>query len=225
MPDTKFSWRGLREHLRRYIWIYLIGIALCLVGTGLLWTTTAPRLSIRQTVTVYLVDSYSNGDMLGDVAADMLSGIRSTDPSIEQVSFESLLYNDNEYTSAMLLMTRLAVGEGDAFLACQSAADSLVASGALVPLDDYVADGWLAGFGLEPWYATWRDEQTGESETYLAGLRLDGVDALIRRGAFNNEGALLCVANNGGNVESTMKALEIMMRDLTEESNAGTEAE
>ena len=45
--------------------------------------------------------------------------------------------------------------------------------------------------------------------------------------AFNNEGAFLCVANNGGNVETTMKALEYMMEDLmalsTEEADAGTE--
>ena len=36
MPDTKFSWRALREHLRKYFWIYLIGIAVCMLGTNLL---------------------------------------------------------------------------------------------------------------------------------------------------------------------------------------------
>ena len=32
MPDTKFSLPALREHLRKYLWVYLIGIALCLAG-------------------------------------------------------------------------------------------------------------------------------------------------------------------------------------------------
>ena len=225
MPDTSFSWRGLREHIRRYLWIYLIGMAVCLLATSLLWTTTAPRLSYDEVITVFLVDTYSNGELLEDVAADMLAGVQAVDPTVKQVSFESLMYDENEYTSAMLLVTRLAVGEGDAFLASQAAAEALVSNQALVHLDDYCADGWLAEYGLEPWYGTWRDEETGESETYLAGLRLDGVDALVERGAFNNEGALLCVANNGGNVESTMRALETMMADLTEEDHAGTEAE
>ncbi len=225
MPDTSFSWRGLREHLRRYLWIYLLGVALCLVGTGLLWTTTAPRLDYDEVITVFLADTYSNGELLQDVAADMLADAQAVDPAVKQVSFDSLLYDENEYTSGMLLVTRLAVGEGDAFLACQAAAETLVSSQALVHLDDYCADGWLAEYGLEPWYGTWRDEETGESETYLAGLRLDSVDALVRRGAFNNQGALLCVANNGGNVEGTMRALETMMAILTEEDHAGTEAE
>ena len=225
MPDTSFSWRGLREHLRRYLWIYLIGVAVCLLGTSLLWTTTAPRLSYDEVITVFLVDTYSNGELLEDVAADMLAGVQAVDPTVKQVSFDSLMYDENEYTSAMLLMTRLAVGEGDAFLASQTAAEALVSYQALVHLDDYCADGWLAEYGLEPWYGTWRDEETGESETFLAGLRLDSVDALVERGAFNNEGALLCVATNGSNVENTMKALEVMMADLTEAEHAGTEAE
>ena len=52
MPDTKFSWRGLREHLRKYFWIYLLGVALCLVGTNLLWTMTRPQFSNEEVVTV-----------------------------------------------------------------------------------------------------------------------------------------------------------------------------
>ena len=112
MPDTSFSWRGLREHLRRYLWIYLLGVALCLVGTGLLWTTTAPRLDYDEVITVFLADTYSNGELLNDVAADMLADAQAVDPAVKQVSFDSLLYDENEYTSGMLLVTRLAVGEG-----------------------------------------------------------------------------------------------------------------
>ena len=225
MPDTSFSWRGLREHLRKYLWIYLLGIALCLAGGDLLWTVTAPRLSNAEVVTVYLADVFSNPDPLADVAADMLERTRSFDPTLKDVRFESMLYDENEYTSRMLLITRLSVGECDAFLASPTAMEGLVTSDVLVPLDDAVAGGWLAAYGLEPWYATQTDEETGQSHTFLAGLRLDGVDALIRRGAFNNEGAFLCVSANGGNVETTMKALEFMLEDLTEASHAATEAE
>ena len=40
---------------------------------------------------------------------------------------------------------------------------------------------------------------------------------------FNNSGAFLCVANNGGNVATTMKAIEYMLEDLTGGNYAGTE--
>ena len=225
MPDTKFSWRGLREHLRKYFWIYLLGVALCLVGTNLLWTMTRPQFSNEEVVTVYLADSYTYADALSDVAADMLERTRPFDEKLKDVRFESLMFNEQEYTSRMLLLTRLAVGEGDAFLASAAAMDALTTSEALEPLDQYVADGWLAEYGLEPYYFTTEDEETGEKTTWLAGLRLDGVKALLERGAFNNEGAFLCVAANGGNVDTTMKALETMMRDLTEVQDAGAKAD
>lgn len=222
MPDTKFSLPALREHLRRYLWIYLIGVALCLLGTSLLWTVTAPRPSIEQTVVVYLADAYSDGEALQDVADDMLARTRPFDDALQEVRFESMMYNENEYASSMLLVTRLAVGEGDAYLASQAVMDALVASGALLPLDEYVADGWLADWGLEPCYAAPTDESGEAGEPFLAGLRLDGMDALTARQAFNNRGACLCVVNNGGNVETTMKALEFMVQDLMEETHAAS---
>lgn len=228
MPDTKFTWRGLREHIRKYMWIYLVGIALCLVGTNLLWTTTRPHPGIEEAVHVFMADAYSNPDPLSDTAAHMLEECQKVDPTLQEVSFESLLYTPDDYNSSILLMTRLTVGEADAFLACSDAMDALIAADVLVDLDEYAAKGWLSQYGLEPFYATVEDDETGAQRTLLAGLRLDGVTALGRMGAFNPDGALLCVTVNGGNVETTMRALEVMMEDLTqwqaENGDAGTEA-
>jgi len=223
MPDTKFSFRALREHIRKYLWIYIVGIVACLVLSSLLWTTTRPRVPNEQNVTVYLTDGYANSDPLADVARDMLERTQAFDETLQEVTFLPLQYNADDYTSMMLLMTRLAVGEGDAFLANASAMEQLARSQALEPLDEYVDNGYLSIYDLEPYYFTLEDEETGESETYLAGLSLDNVDALAQLGAFNNDGAFLCVANNGGNVQTTMKALEYMLEDLMEGNYAGTE--
>ena len=94
--------------------------------------------------------------------------------------------------------------------------DALARSEAMLELGPYLDEGWLAEYHLEPYTAEWTDEDSGEHYAQLIALRLDDVDALIEMGAFNNEGAYLCVAANGGNVETTMKALEIMMKDLTD---------
>ncbi|MBR6889590.1 MAG: hypothetical protein IKN05_01235 [Clostridia bacterium] len=224
MPDTRFSWAALREHLRKYLWIYIVGIAVCLLGTNLLWTTTRPQPGNDQTVIIYLMDAYGNPEALSDVAEDMFARTKPHDDALQVVQFQNLMYTEEEYMSSMLLVTRLAVGEGDAFMTQQAGLDALVNSQVLEPLDDYVAAGWPGDYGLEPYYATYTDDETGESQTYLAALRLDNVTALSERMAFANEGAYLCVTANGGNVQTTMRALEYMFEDLMEGAHAETGA-
>ena len=150
MPDTKFSFRALREHIRKYLWIYIVGIVACLVLSSLLWTTTRPRVPNEQNVTVYLTDGYANSDPLADVARDMLERTQAFDETLQEVTFLPLQYNADDYTSMMLLMTRLAVGEGDAFLANASAMEQLARSQALEPLDEYVDNGYRSIYDLEP---------------------------------------------------------------------------
>lgn len=226
MPDTKFSWPMLKEHLRKYLWIYLLGIALCLAGTGLLWTSTQPQPSNEESVLIYMVGSYGSAEALDDIAADMLARGQAQDERLKQVEFQWLQYSDDEadYTGGMLLMTRLAVGEGDAFIAGGAGLNALVQSGALMPLEDLVAEGWLAEYGLEPYYAEITDEESGETTRYLAGLKLDGMDGLRLLGAFYNEDAALCLSMTSMNPETTRRALEVMLEDLAKEADhAATE--
>ncbi len=223
MPDTRFSWRSLREHLRKYIWLYLLGIALGLMGAELLWTMTRPQIPNQARVNIYLAADYSNAEPLEALAPDILARVQADDETIRQVAFESMLYNDQAYTSTMLLVTRLSVGECDAFLASAKAMEGLISSGALIPLDDALAAGWMGAYGLEPYAVTTEDEESGESTTWTAGLRLDSVSALAKMGAFDNRGAFLCVTGTGGNEQAAMKALEYLIGDLTEASDAGTE--
>ena len=220
MPDTRFSWRFLREHLRKYLWLYLLGIALGLLGAELLWTMTRPQIPNQASVNIYLAAEYSNPEPLEALAPDILSRVQADDPTIRQVAFESMMYNDQLYTSNMLLVTRLAVGECDAFLASPQAMEALTVSDALTPLDDALAAGWMGQFGLEPYVVTTQDEESGESRTWTAGLRLDSLDALAQMGAFDNRGAFLCVTGSGGNEAAAMKAMEYLVGDLTEANHA-----
>ena len=124
----------------------------------------------------------------------------------------------------MLLMTRLAVGEGDAFLADEKGLAALVQSGAVQPLDDLAAEGWLSEYGLEPYEVTLEDEESGERTALLAALRLDAADGLRALGAMDNRGAYLCLSTTSDNPETTRRALEILFEDLAKEAaRAGTE--
>ena len=217
MPESKFTWPRLKEHLRKFFWIYLIGIVVCVAGTNLIWTTTAPRIPYDQSVVVLLADGYSNTEALSGVAKETLVRTQADDPTLQLVEFQPLQYvGPEDYASQMLMVTRLSISEADALMASEAAMETLVNMNAVLPLDDAWADGWMEGRGLEPYYATVTDEETGEERTFLAGMRLDSVDALTRLSAFNNEGAFLCVTINSENEETSLKALEHMI-DVLEE--------
>ena len=221
MPDTKLTWFNIKEHIRKFLWVYIAVIAATLVAGNLLWISTAPRVPEEQRVLIYMADEWSNPEPLEGIAADVLAKVQARDESIREVAFESLLFADpdREYTGVMVLMTRLAVGEGDIFLASEKAMNALVSSGACLPLDDYWNDGWLAG--LEPFYADITDDETGEKVTIMAGLRLDGLDALRDMQAFNNRGACLVVARNGQNIDASLLAAEYLVEALRGAGGAG----
>lgn len=220
MPDTGLTGYNLKEHLRKFGLIYAVIIAVTLVLGNLLWISTEPRVPENQRILIYMADEWSNPEPLKDIAADMLIKLQSEDDTLREVAFESLMFADpeREYTGVMVLMTRLAVGEGDIFLANENAMQALVNAGACLPLDDHWAAGWLNDSGLEPYYATLTDDETGETTTLLAGLKLDTLDALAARQAFNNRGAYLALALNGQNIESSLKAVEYIVEDLGKES-------
>lgn len=216
MPDTKLSWFNLKEHIRKFFWVYIVAVAVTLAAGSLVWISTTPRVPEDQRVLIYLADEWSNSQPLDGVAAQVLERVQAEDDSLREVAFESLLFADPErdYTGVMVLMTRLAVGEGDIFLANQNAMDALVNSGACLPLDDYYRGGWLKD--LEPCYADVSDDETGETVTILAGMKLDSVDSLMKLEAFNNAGAYLVIAKNGQNVDSSVLAAEYLIEILKE---------
>lgn len=216
MPDTHLTWFNIKEHIRKFFLVYVAVVAAVLVAGNLLWISTTPRVPEDQRVLIYMADEWSSPDPLNDIASQVLAKVQAEDDSIREVAFESLLFADpgRDYTGMMVLMTRLAVGEGDLFLANQNVMDALVKSGACLPLDDYWSDGWLSD--MPPCYAEITDDETGETTTILAGLRLDGLGALRSMNAFNNEGAYLVVARNGQNIDASLLAAKYLVECVKE---------
>ncbi|MGN0801180.1 MAG: hypothetical protein ACI4MF_01160 [Candidatus Faecivicinus sp.] len=214
MPHYGISWFRLKEHFRKYLAIYIVGLIICVLLTNLVYTSTAPRTPYDQEVLIYLADAYTNPEPLDDLAADALAYAQEFDETLLEVNFESLQYVDPEqdYTSSMLLMARLSLGEADVFLASGLCMEALCACEAFLPLDDYLAEGWMEEFALEPYLYT--SEETGE--TFVAGLKLDSVSGLAEIGAFNNEGAVLVITANSTNTDTSMQAAEYIIRQLTE---------
>ena len=221
MPDTSLTLANLREHFRKHLALYAAMVVAALILSDLLWTVTTPRIPTDQSVVIFLADDVFDPEPLSAIADDVLARTRAFDGSLRAVSFEGLQVKggEDDYTGAVLLLTRLSVHEGDAFLAGAGAMAALVSAGGALPLDDYLEAGWLAGYPLAPYRATLVDGETGEPVTRTVGLRLDGIDALAKLGALDNEGACLAIAANSDNLETAMRAVEFMLEDLT--SSAG----
>lgn len=220
MPITKFSWSSLKEHIRKFFWIYAAVIIIAVVLSNLLWTMTRPQTPIDQQVLVYMADTIAYPEAMDDIAKEMLAEGQKFDETLMEVNFEHLQFSDpsKDYTSGMVLMARLTTGEADAFIASE---DCMVALASLAALDltDYLADGWLSEYGLEGQTITLIDDETGEENTLIAAIPLDSLTALKTRGAFQNEKSFLVIPANGTNRETTMKTIETMIRILAEESS------
>ena len=214
MPHYGISWFRLKEHFRKYLAIYIVGVVICVLLTNLVYTSTAPQTPYDQEVLIYLADVFTDTEPLDDLAADALAYAQEFDETLLEVNFESLQYVDPEqdYTISMLLMARLSLGEADVFLASGLCMEALCVTEAFLPLDDYLAEGWMEEFALEPYLYT--SEETGE--TFVAGLKLDGVSGLAEIGAFNNEGAVLVITANSTNTDTSMQVAEYIIRQLME---------
>ena len=122
----------------------------------------------------------------------------------------------NLVPSAVVLVARMALGDGDAYFANATALEAIAANGGCYPLDEWLDAGWLEELGLERWTYTETDEASGTENTYTAALSLDKIDALRDNGIFENRGAYLVIASNGGNIATTRETVTYMLTQLAE---------
>ena len=214
MPLTGLTLARLKEHIRKASPIYIVGIIVCLLLSNVVYTSTRPQIPDENTVMIYLVDTLPNAEPLDDLAAQTLAQLQPEDDTLQSVVFYNLMFNDpnEDYNSALLLMTRMSAGDCDVYFANEVGMQYIVNSGVALPLDEYLESGWMEGLGLEP--ITFVDEETGES--FIAALSLNNVSALPELGIMYPENGGLIIAANSTNQASTMKAVETMMHTLME---------
>ena len=223
MPHFGLSWFRLKEHFRKFFALYIAGMVICAILSSIIFSATAPKTPIEQEVLIYLADEYTVSANLDGVAAEMLAYGQQTDPTLLEIDFEDLQYSDpnEDYYSSMILMTRLALNEGDAFLANKFCAEQMMMQDYYLPLDDYLANGWLEGLDLEP--VEYTSLETGE--THIAGLRLDNVTELATTlGAYSPGEAVLIITPVSTNLETSMNVIEHMLINLMEGNYAPAES-
>ena len=90
MPLTGLSWARIREHLRKTAPIYIVGVIIMIFVSDILFTSTRPQIPDDQEVLVYLVDGYSQPNLLDSLCADALAYAQSTDDTLLSVRAESI---------------------------------------------------------------------------------------------------------------------------------------
>lgn len=225
MPLKGLSGKRIREHLRKYSPVYIIGVVIMLLLSDILYTSTRPQTPDDQEVLVYLVDTYCQAEILDDLCADALAYGAETDDRLLSVQAQTISYNEEDYTSAMVLVARMSVGDGDAYITNATALASMAANGVCLPLDEWVEAGWLEDLGVEPYYYTETDDSTGEETTYIAALKLTGVSKLWEDGIVLSNEMYLVIAANGTNVGTTKDVVEYMLESIAEGTYAPAASE
>ena len=127
---TPISTASLKHHFNYSWWKYLLVLILSVLLVNLLYTVTAYRSPAEKTVNFY-VYGYMNSERLPAYMED----VRQAEMQDMEVMTPLQMLDDSTY-GPMQLMTYLAVGEGDLYLLPREQFLSVVASDALVPLEE-----------------------------------------------------------------------------------------
>ena len=201
---TKAMWK---EHMRKYIAFYLIGIVVTCVFANLIFTTTRYIVPDEREVRIYLTGEYSDPSVLDSLAADALAYGQSIDPTLEEVNFQSLQYLDPEtdYTSAYLLTVRMIAAECDIYICSDLAFTALCGSDICADVTDIGEACGLEVFELI-------NEEDGTSIN--AGVKLDTITSLNDSGAFYSENSYMVLANNTINQETSREVAKYILGRL-----------
>ncbi len=214
MPHFGITWARIKENIRKYGALYLVGMIICAVFSNVVFTSTAPRTPIEQQVLIYVAGDYPATENFDPVAAEMLEWGKTVDETLEEVVFETIQFGDPnmDMYGPMILAARLSLREGDAFIANSYSTEALLGNEVYLPLDDLLAEGWLAEYDFEPVMHT--SVETGE--THVAALRLDTVDAIEQLGVMYNDGVVLMIMYNSTNLDTTLATIEHMIENMME---------
>lgn len=119
MPETGFSLRRIKVHLRKWIGLYIAGmIAVCFLN-HIVYTVTRPGFSDDETLRIMLlnVDMTISHDEYASLSQALLTELQMADEGILSLEFEELPKAvKGDPSSEMLLNMKLTGGYGDLYL-------------------------------------------------------------------------------------------------------------
>ena len=212
---TPINKETVRNHLTYSTWKYVLMAACALFGWSLIYTTTAYRSPQNKRVDVYIQSSTASSEMVDAFLAPIW---KETVPEMETVSGVVLTLVD-DYTTSMQLMAYMAAGEGDIYFLTEQYYKSLSGQGALVELEDLVADGTIQvdDIDLSKGYLTVVDEydendKPVKTSRHLYGIPLDSFYGFMSGMQLDNRGLYAAIIVNNGNEENVIPFFNALLQ-------------
>ena len=208
---TPLTARVLKNHFTYGSWKYLLLVIVAVFGWNLIYTTTQYRPPDDKKIDFYVASSSVDSDALNA----WLEAARVSDfPDMELIDLYTILEGGEDYAAQMQLSTYIMAGEGDVYLLEEDRFKTFAAQGAMLPLDQYVADGTIGtqGLDLSSGYVT--IEETGERA--LVGIPADNLCGFINHFKVDCRGKVLCVTVRSGNEANAVKFVDYLLKHMQE---------
>lgn len=207
---TPINMKTLRKHLVYNSWKYILLVIITLVSWNLIFTMTAYRPPQEK-----IVDLYVYGSLDTTQLEVYWANLNKTDlPDMEQMQVVGVM--DDATYGDMVLVARLAAGEGDIYLLPKEKFQSYANEGYLVALDEIpaVAEA-MAAADLNLERGNSRLAATGERHTF--GVPVAQLPKLSNMLLVTGGEYFVTIVSNNNNEENVEKALICMIRDLAGE--------
>ena len=176
--STPLTKERIKHHLAYSSWKYLLVVVGVIMGWSLIYTTTAYRSPQNKRIDVYVQSVTTTPEIMD---AFMKPVWEKAVPDMEVVQSYTLMTTD-DYTTTMQLTTYIYAGEGDIYFLTDQYFKSMASTGALLPLEDLLADGRLEmdGIDLKKGYVTVVDAYDDKEKPistsqhgFMSGMQVD----------------------------------------------------
>lgn len=212
---TPINARTIRQHMLYNSWKYVLLVIVTLVGWNLIFTMSAYRPPAEKIIDLYIYGSVETENM--QAYWDELH--QREFPEMEQMNVSSVI--QDETYGDMVMMARIAAGEGDIYVLPKSTFSNYAGQGYLVNLDDcpqVMEVTQSLGMNLER--GTYRNVETGIRNTYgVPMVLLPRLQSLL---GLRSSDYVVCIMVNNANDDNVIPAFASLIRDMAAAEDAAT---
>lgn len=213
--STPLNQENVKTHFTYSKWKYLLVLAALLL-VWMVYDMTRPKPQETERIDLYVQSNTASSEVINAFLKPLWE---SAAPDMKLVD-SVVLTTADETSASMQLTTYIFVGEGDIYFLTDSYYKDVAASGALLPLEQLVADGRIRvdeTTDLQKAYVTvvTRHDDQGSpasTEKHLYGIPLDNYFGFMKGMQLDNRGMYACILANNKNDENVIPFLDALLQ-------------
>ena len=212
---TPLNQENIKTHYTYSKWKYLLVLAAMLL-VWMVFDMTRPQPKETEKIEVYVQSNTSSTEAINAFLKPLWE---SAAPEMKKVDSVVLSMYD-ETTTNMQLTTYIFVGQGDIYFLSGNYFKDVASSGALLPLENLVADGRIRVDGsadLQKGYVTVVTEHDDKgnptaTEQHLYGIPLDSYFGFMKGMQLDNRGMYACIIAANKNDDNVIPFLDALLQ-------------